>query len=437
MPTYKRSGMLGKGAMGEVYASQDDAGRPVAIKNVRKTISRDAAMTDRLADEARLLERVVHHNVVRAVDRGVDADGAPYFVMSYAEGKTLWQIIEREGPLALERAFALASQILSGLGAIHEARIVHADIKSNNILVDEQDRVTIIDFGLARSLSRELPRDNLVCGTPAFMAPELVSGAPPAVAADIYAVGVVLYEMITGMTPFVHSRDIFDAHRNEPVIPPSLRAPNQGITPQIDALVLRALDKEPAQRFTSARDFATALDAARSKDWRNTTLTMASTRVKATKDLGIRPTQEYPRAPSEGTTRVRDIISDALDAADHSIDSHDLYGAIAVIENGISALMSLDANATLDAEAWRLESVLAALYANLGRRSHAIRMANLASEHARRSGSAIGIERTQTLVERLKTVYKQAVLARGSVVPPRKLASGTTRPTSARASRRK
>jgi serine/threonine protein kinase len=464
--------------MGEVYASQNPTtGEQVAIKNVRKTISMDKDMTARLTNEADLLERVVHHNVVRAITRGEDADGAPYLVMSYVEGQTLWQLIERDGPLAVERSFGIVSQILTGLAAIHEARVVHADIKSNNVLVDDQDRVTIIDFGLARTLSRELPRENMLAGTPAFMAPETISGAAPSVGADIYAVGVILYEMLTGMTPFAHSSDIFDAHLNEPVLVPSLRNPDAKISMEIDRLVLRALSKDAADRFATARDFATALDAARSKEWRSTTVMMAPRGVP-TQDLGIRPTQEWalgsgtdhkaassasgfdaqkttklptfsvtvnePAAPAVSATnasnapttsaRVRDIISISLDRAGTLVETHDLYGAISELETGLSQLMRLGNNITLDHEAWRLEQVLAALYDSLGRRAHARRMASLAYAHARQTGHETAIERTRTLVERLdgrsSQTGPQSSLVPSSMPGPKsgpRLARGSTR----------
>lgn len=475
---YVKRKLLGKGAMGEVYASEDPAtGESVAVKNVRKTISMDKDMTARLTNEANLLERVVHHNVVRAITRGEDADGAPYLVMSYVEGQTLWQLIEREGPLALERSFAIASQILTGLAAIHEARVVHADIKSNNVLVDDQDRVTIIDFGLARTLSREIPRENMLAGTPAFMAPETISGAAPSVAADIYAVGVILYEMLTGMTPFAHSSDIFDAHLHEPVVVPSLRNPEAKISTDIDRLVIRALSKDAADRFETARDFATALDAARSKDWRMTTVNMPLLRGPATQDLGIRPTQEWargsstdhksaagfdaqktsklptfsvtvnePAAPAVAETnasnaptasaRVRDIISLSLDRASRLLETHDFYGAISELETGLAQLMRLGNNITLDHEAWRLEQVLAALYDSLGRRAHARRMASLAYAHARQTGNESAIERTKTLVERLdgrssqvgpQTTGPKSAPAIGPKPGPR-AARGSTRP---------
>ncbi|HLL23051.1 MAG TPA: serine/threonine-protein kinase [Kofleriaceae bacterium] len=422
MSNYTRRKLLGKGAMGEVYASQDDAGRPVAVKNVRKTISMDRAMGERLTNEARLLERVMHHNVVRAVDSGANPDGSPYLVMSYAEGITLWQLVDREGPLPVQRAFAIASQILTGLAAIHDAKVVHADIKSNNILIDDADRVTIIDFGLARTLTRELPSQETLAGTPAFMAPEIVTGSPPSITADIYAVGAILYEMLTGITPFARSSDIFEAHLREPVVPPSLRAPEQQISGAIDRLVLRALSKSPDDRFPSARDFATALDEARAAEWRNATLDIAITQRAVTTDLGERATKKWSRESQQikidqtASGRVRDIIWAALDSAGERVDARDLEGAITALERGLSILSRLQHNVPIDVEAWRIESVLAALYDTVGRKPEARRLAATAYEHAQSVGCTVAIERTKSLVDRLdkRTARPPVRLARGS-----------------------
>src|SRR6185295_15537381 len=116
-------------------------------------------------------ERVMHHNVVRVVDRGRDVDSGPYLVMQHATGMPLSAVIDRDGPLPLQRAFGIATQLLAGLAAIHEAGVIHADIKCANILVGSEDRVTIIDFGLSRPVGQSEP-DDLFAGTPAYMAPE-------------------------------------------------------------------------------------------------------------------------------------------------------------------------------------------------------------------------------------------------------------------------
>src|SRR5438094_225913 len=243
MTKYELGELIGRGGMGQVHSAKDRYGRAVVVKRLRNTLRGNLNLAERLEDEARLLGRILHHNVVRAVDRGSDSDGAPYLVMDHAAGISLGRLIDREGPLTVQRAFAIASQLLAGLAAIHEAGVVHADMKSSNVLVDDNDRVMIIDFGLARTFTVDPHRDGVVAGTPAFMAPEVLSGAQPTVASDIYAVGAMVYEMLTGTTPFAGSSDIFGAHLHEPVIAPSLRAPDRGISAAVDRLVMRALAK--------------------------------------------------------------------------------------------------------------------------------------------------------------------------------------------------
>ena len=419
MTKYPRQQLLGKGAMGEVYAAHHESGEQVAVKHVRKTLAMDRAVVERFANESRMLERVMHHNVVRVVEHGTDSDGQQQLVMSFVPGVTLRQVIDTEGPLRIERAFAIAAQILTGLSAIHDAKVVHADIKSSNVLVGEQDRVTIIDFGLARTLSRELPPDDTLAGTPAFMAPELITGAAPSVAADIYALGAILYEMLTGVTPFASSPDIFEAHVSEPVMPPSVRAPERGLSATIDRLVLRALEKSPAARFQSARDFAAVLDAALMGEALMTTVELTRVRTSSAPDLESRPTREWagrvPAADAVPVTRVHEMISATLDRAGKLIDRRDPRGAVVELEAGLSMLVR---GPELDLEAWRIESVLAALYDSLGRRSQAQQTALAAHQHAMAIGCPIAAGRTRALVERLNA---------NAAKPPPRLARGSGR----------
>jgi eukaryotic-like serine/threonine-protein kinase len=169
----------------------------------------------------------------------------------------------------LRRAVGIAQQILAGLDALHTAGVVHGDVKSDNVLVERldngEDRVRLIDFGLAHvqfspaDVRRPDPDDELVSGTPEYMAPEVIRGEGSTVASDIYAVGVILYEMITGATPFGDggSGEIAQRHLCDHVVPPSLRRPE---TPTIlERIILRALEKQAARRFASARTFASAL----------------------------------------------------------------------------------------------------------------------------------------------------------------------------------
>jgi serine/threonine-protein kinase len=147
---YQMGELLGRGGMGQVHVARHRSGRVVAVKRVRDTLMTDRLIVNRLSDEARLLGTVSHPNVVRALEHGTGSDGLPFLVMDRAHGTPLNQLIGRYGTLPPERIAAIASQLCAGLAAIHDAQIVHADLKSHNILVDEVNIVTIIDFGLAR-----------------------------------------------------------------------------------------------------------------------------------------------------------------------------------------------------------------------------------------------------------------------------------------------
>jgi serine/threonine-protein kinase len=261
---YQIGELLGRGGMGQVHVARHKSGRIVAIKRVRNTLSEDRLVVGLLGAEAKLLREVSHPNVVRALDAGVDAHGQPYLVMDRAYGTPLHGQIANSGPLARDRLIAITSQLLAGLGAIHDARIVHADLKSHNLLVDDIDIVTIIDFGLARPFAAADDADGgLIAGTPAYMAPELISGGRATIASDIYSVGAVMYEMLTGVTPFSgHAATILTRQLSEDIEPPSRRAPRRAIGAALDAVVLCALDPTPSERFASVPAMAAAFAAA-------------------------------------------------------------------------------------------------------------------------------------------------------------------------------
>src|SRR4051812_10536510 len=191
---YQLGEFLGQGGMGQVHAARHRSGRAVVIKRVRSTLSSDQLLAARLTDEARLLRAVSHPNVVRALDHGIGHDGRPFLVMDRAHGTPLYDVIAARGPLPHERLAAIASQLFAGLAAIHAAGIIHADLKSNNVLVDEVDIVTIIDFGLACTVSASPDTSDLIAGTPAYMAPEMIAGAYPTIAGDVYAAATIVYE---------------------------------------------------------------------------------------------------------------------------------------------------------------------------------------------------------------------------------------------------
>jgi eukaryotic-like serine/threonine-protein kinase len=263
---------IGEGGMGRVYlASQPGLDRRVAIKVLHSELAGEPVHVHRLREEAEIACRVRSASCVGVIDRGELPDGAPYLVMEYVPGEPLGQVIA-EQPISLARAIDIMEQILRALGAVHAAGIVHGDVKSENFLVETvagHDRVTLIDFGLARLADAPHEPDLekgevMVSGTPEYMAPEIIGGDPPTRASDLYAAGVVLYELLTGATPFGGGTpvEIMLRHAREAVIPPSLRAPERDLPPGLDRVVLRALRKTPEARFSDAAAFARELRAA-------------------------------------------------------------------------------------------------------------------------------------------------------------------------------
>ncbi len=404
---YEVGDLLGRGGMGEVHMARHRAGHLVAIKQVRKTLENDPLVCDRLANEARLLWRIRHPNVVRAVDSGHGADGAPFLVMDRVHGLPLDVLLSTSGALPLERVACIARQLFAGLAAIHDAGVVHADVKSSNIMVDSEDHVVIIDFGLARAPSR-MDLKGLIAGTPSYIAPEVISGELPALAADIYGVGAVVYEMLTGELPFrgptavVLTRQLHDI-----VIAPSIRAPHREIGPEIDAVVLRALSRDPADRYATMRDLGTALEHALSASPLAPSNDLLE--LTATRDFWGGTTSHLPPRPITDNS----IIDLALGRVRSLLERHDRGAAIAVLEDALVDLVPPHEDAEITPTAWRLETVLAALYETLGRHEAAARIARLAYAHAQRTESESAKLRARELLERLVSPPRGR-LARGS-----------------------
>lgn len=298
--------LVGEGGMGRVFATPYPAPRPLVIKVLHDSLEADPVSVRRLREEARLARRIAHRNVVRVVDDGVTASGSPYVVMERAAGMSLGDLIDRDGPLPLARVRTIASQILSAVAAIHQAGLVHGDLKSDNVLVDAGDRdtVTLIDFGLAReSGTRPFGIDeHMLSGTPEYMAPELARGEPLTPAGELYAVGVIIYEMLTGTTPFGSSSvtSVFEAHLHESVTPPSLRVPDRMIPSSLEGIVLRALAKDPAVRHLDAAFLATGIERAIPVGYHDHPLRpappIARTKTGPTRAQPVRPLRRMARS---------------------------------------------------------------------------------------------------------------------------------------------
>ena len=264
---FKLTACIGIGGSGAVYkADQMALGRTVAVKILNEDLSADARMIKRFRDEAMSASRLNHPNCVSIIDYGQANDGLLYLAMEYVKGPTLTQLLVNENPLAVDRVIDITMQSLAGIEEAHLAGVVHADLKADNIILDQRragiDVVKIVDFGIARLVTgaRET-EDRSISGTPEYMAPEVISGAPPSFASDIYAVGIILYELLAYKTPFFagSTTEILANHLKAMI--PSLVSRREHVPKELDAIVARALAKHPADRFVSAADMRAALGA--------------------------------------------------------------------------------------------------------------------------------------------------------------------------------
>lgn len=430
---------LGIGGMGVVYAAER-AGREVAIKLLLPDQLSDQRAIRRLREEARAARLVAHPNVIEVIELGEDR-GAPYLVMERARGLPLSLVLEREGPFALSRAIALAIEILAGLEAAHDVGVVHGDVKSDNILVETRpngrDAIKIIDFGLAirEDMRPVIERDDNGCaitsGTPEYMAPEVIRGEGARPASDLYAVGVILYELVTGHPPFEggSSTSILTRQLEDHVIPPSLRRPDRFIPIALERAIMRALEKKAPDRHASANAFAMALANARpASECRAGAKPQSRERAMVSTETSTGAFSE-PRARNrrlaagshsilnERIARSRhdlalaidrgaigDAVTAALEVARAMVDDHSLWSARQELEDTIDRLTGGAGVEAPDAPEplWRLLLSLAALYHGLHDPVRA-RRAALAGYHlAVRHRSALGRERALSLLDRLQ-----------------------------------
>jgi len=257
---------LGAGGMGEVYRARHlSMDRPVAIKFLHQRLVEDEAARGRFHTEARAAVKLRHSNAVSVTDFGQTSEGIVYIVMELLEGRTLREILDREAPLETARAISIMLQASDAVAAAHEAGIIHRDLKPANILVtqsaDQPAVVKVLDFGLATFSADDdedataLAQNHSVIGTPRYMSPEQHNGNDLTAAADVYSLGVILYEMLTGMVPFSGSTpaEIAQKHANNPPHPP--REVVAAIPEDIEHDVLHALEKQPVDRPANAGEF--------------------------------------------------------------------------------------------------------------------------------------------------------------------------------------
>ena len=255
---------LGRGGMGIVYQAYDkQLKEQVAIKLLSPLLSTDTEALERLTREVSLARRVTHPNVIRIHDIA-EVNGLHYVSMEYFGGTNLKQHLKRSGSLSLLNAYQILSQMCNGLEAAHSQGVVHRDLKSQNVMVGPSGQIKIIDFGLARSVHLEgMTATGLIMGTPEYMAPEQVSGKHVDERADIYALGVILFEMLTGRVPFTGDSPIAVGFQQLKDPPPSPRSINPQIPEDVEKIILKALEKNPIHRYRNVdelrKDFESAL----------------------------------------------------------------------------------------------------------------------------------------------------------------------------------
>src|ERR1700751_3813983 len=254
---YRIIALLGKGGMGEVYRADDlTLGQAVALKFLPDTAASDQALLERFRNEVRIARRISHPNVCRVYDVG-DVDGQTFFTMEYVDGEDLASLLRRIGRLPQDKAVEIARQLCAGLAAAHAKGVLHRDLKPANIMLDGRGQVVITDFGLA-GVADDIRGAEVRSGTPAYMAPEQLAGREVSTRSDIYALGLVLYEVFTGKRAFgekvagaLHARDDRTPSRPSSVV--------KDLDPGIEKVILRCLEPEPSARPATARAVSAAL----------------------------------------------------------------------------------------------------------------------------------------------------------------------------------
>ena len=245
---------LGKGGMAVVYRARDlMLERLVAVKVLREDYSGDAAFQERFRQEAKAAANLSHPNIVTMHDFGLD-NGQLFLVMEYVPGTDLKMLIKQRGRFSPEEAVPLLIQACAGIGYAHRAGLVHCDVKPQNMLVTPDMRLKVADFGIARALASIHPEEqsDVVWGSPQYFAPEQASGAAPSPASDVYSLGVIMYEMLTGSLPFqaTTATDLARLHIEED--PPLLSEMVPEISPTLEQILSKVLSKEPSQRYRTA-----------------------------------------------------------------------------------------------------------------------------------------------------------------------------------------
>lgn len=287
---YTITGLLGTGGQGQVHSAVDpELGRDIAIKSLHRGQGTDTATIERFRAEAKSLARIVHSNITTLIDF-MAVDDHLYMIMELVRGRTLDSILQNRGKgLSIRESLAIVAQAADGLAYAHEMGVIHRDIKPSNLMITDNGRVKIMDFGIARVRgSARLTRVGSAVGTPLYMSPEQCMGSDGDERSDIYSLAIVLYELLSGSPPFQGETDhkLTEAHIRTP--PPPLVPRVPGLSAKIESAIMKALSKKPEQRFHSMPEFSEALGA-------NILLASATSVIKSHANL------------SSGTTSSQDV----------------------------------------------------------------------------------------------------------------------------------
>ncbi len=257
---------LGSGGMADVYCADDlQLGRKVALKILHERFAADEEFVERFKREASSAAGLQHQHVVAVYDRG-EWDGTSYIAMEYVAGQTLKQIVtDNGGPLEPARAVDLTGQILRAARFAHRRGVIHRDFKPHNVIVDDEGRAKVTDFGIARAGASDMTQTGSIMGTAQYLSPEQAQGHAVNARSDLYSIGIILYELLTGKVPFEADSAVTIALKQVSEAPVAPRLLNSAVTPELESVVLRALMKDPQERFADADEFIAALEAAASR----------------------------------------------------------------------------------------------------------------------------------------------------------------------------
>jgi serine/threonine-protein kinase len=260
---YKLVSRLGAGGMADVFLAEDEQlGRKVALKLLYQRFAEDPGFVERFRREAQAAAGLQHPNVVSVYDRGA-YDGTYYIAMEYLPGRSLKQLIRQEAPLDPIRAIDLTLQILKAARFAHRRGVIHRDLKPHNVIVDDSDNAKVTDFGIARAGASDMTETGSIMGTAQYLSPEQAQGHAVSAGSDLYSIGVVLYEMLTGRVPFDAESAVTIALKHVSEAPPPMSVLNPDVPPELEQVVMWALNKNPVDRPANADQFITALEQAR------------------------------------------------------------------------------------------------------------------------------------------------------------------------------